>query len=184
MTIRPTTVALVIIFVLLLLPPSLGFVWMALSDTTVYAPGYSEQVFWTLRPGMSEGDVIRLMGKPLDDGSNEGYVNWYYGPPTLTVGADGAVSASGGWTYVRADGTGKIDGAAGNYLKDPWEELIGLNLAEMRKRYGDPVAIYRHPTWRYLAYTATRVSGSYFIRRVFLDATGHVIQIEGSWYQD
>ena len=44
---------------------------LLLKDTTVYAPGYSEQAFKTIRRGMSEHEVFTMLGKPLSEG-------WYY----------------------------------------------------------------------------------------------------------
>jgi hypothetical protein len=169
--------------VLFSIPGCVDSVWEALSDTTEYAPGYSEQVFHSIRLGMSEEDVIRIMGQPLEDKSDSGYVNGYYGPASLKVTETGAVSGAE-CTYVRADAAGKIDATAGSYLKAGWNDLVGLDLIEMRRRYGEPVAIRPHKKWRYLAYSGSRVDGSSYIRRFWLDTSGRVTQIEAHWYQD
>jgi hypothetical protein len=50
--------------------------WITLGDpfrTTVYAPGYSEDKFQSIRSGMSDSEVIRILGEPLKDDPNAGY---------------------------------------------------------------------------------------------------------------
>ena len=175
--------AVAMIAVAFAIPSCARSLYYALHDTTVYALGYSEQKFQSIHAGMSEEDVIRLIGKPLEDNSEPGYVNWYYGPPTLRVATNGAISGEA-YTYVLVDATGRINGTGGNYLKASWQDLIGIDVAEMRRRDGDPVAIRPHEKWRYLAYSATTEGGSYFIRRVWLNTAGRVIQVQAGWYQD
>ncbi len=183
MTLRRMVTIVAMAVALFSMPSCARSVWEWLNDTTVYTTGYSEQRFQSIRPGMSEEEVIKLMGKPLEDKSDPGYVNWYYGPSTLNIAENGAVTG-GEFTYVRASANGKIDATAGGYLKATWDELVGLDLTEMRRRFGEPVATRPHRKWRYLAYSGTKVDGSYHIRRVWLDMAGQVTQIEAHWYQD
>jgi hypothetical protein len=172
-----------VIVILLSVPFWIGSVWRWLSDTTTYSPGYTEQKMLSLRLGMSEREVIRIMGIPLKDVSDPGRVSWYYGPSTLKIARNGATSGPE-YTYVLADANGNIESMAGDYLKARWQDLIGINLEEMRRRYGEPIAILPHDKWRYLAYSESKVDGSYYIRRVWLNRVGQVARIEMTWYQD
>ena len=127
MTIRKSMLVVALVAVLFSIPSCAESVLQTLRDTTVYAPGYSEKRFRSIRLGMTDADLIQIMGQPFEDKSSGGYVNWYYGPPTLKVAENGSVSGPD-YTYVRADGRGTIDAAAGSYLNADWNDLVGLDL--------------------------------------------------------
>ena len=105
-----------------------------LQDTTNYAPGYSEQKFTSIRIGMNEKDVIGVLGKPLRTSGNRPYHEWIYGPPRLQISDDGGLYVSssdpGPYTYVMADGVGKITSLCGTYLKTDAGTFVGKTLHE------------------------------------------------------
>src|SRR6516225_2484311 len=85
MTLRGMMLVVAMAAVTLSIPRCTQSVLDQLSDTTVYAPGYSEDKFRRILPGMTEDDVLRLMGSPLEDESQSGSIVWYYGPPDLKI---------------------------------------------------------------------------------------------------
>ena len=68
-------------------------------DETIYAPGYSEKAFWTVRPGMSAGEVEGLLGKPLwRRGGAPGEEVWSY---TDVRCPEGCVTCPDGFYWKR-----------------------------------------------------------------------------------
>jgi len=157
---------------------------MSREDTTAYAPQYDEGKFRSIRPGMAEAAVVRLVGKPLREGRSRPQVEWYYGPPTLRVADDGGLYATSGdfdpvwgFTVARARPDGKVFEVLGGYFDDVPKELIGADLAEFRRRFGEPVAVHTNRASRHLLYSATKSSGSYRTRVVGLDPGGKVVEV-------
>lgn len=176
---------------MLAMPSCLATAWQTLQDTTYYSPGYSEWNFGTIRPGMPESEVIRLLGQPLQAHGIEPRITWYYGPPTLRVSDDGGLwDTSGtfdtgrGYTVVTADQGSRVVHATGGYLRINPDDLVGQTLSDVRKRFGEPHAVRDQPSSRYLIYSGTKVSGSYYTRGIDLDADGRVNRIVAGWYQD
>ena len=64
---------------------------IALEDSTQYAAGFRESKFRTIRLGMSEADVIRTLGQPLETKPATQYIEWIYGPPGLRIADDGGL---------------------------------------------------------------------------------------------
>jgi hypothetical protein len=182
MTIRRSMAVIAFVALLFSIPSCAVSLWQALQDTSGYAPGYSEHAFQMIREGMNERDVVRLLGRPLFERADQrDLVYWWYGVPGLNVDT---VTSDADCTYVRADATGRINDARGSYLGAGRNDLIGLSLGEVRKRYGEPLTIRYHQKWRYLAYSKSETHDSYHIRKVWLDTSGKVIQIQAEWYQD
>ncbi len=51
-----------------------GLLWPVFGtrdDATIYAPGFSESKFRQVRKGMSKEEVLRLLGKPLQNDAHE-----------------------------------------------------------------------------------------------------------------
>jgi outer membrane protein assembly factor BamE (lipoprotein component of BamABCDE complex) len=63
-------VVLVAVGVTALFPRSL--LQLVLPDQTVYADGFSEERFRKVRPGMSEQEVLSILGRPLEVYENAG----------------------------------------------------------------------------------------------------------------
>ncbi len=73
-------------FLLIFLGTAVHFYWLdglggALLEFTIgsttYVPGYREYKFRSIRKGMSEAEVIKILGEPL--GKNSNYPNvWFY----------------------------------------------------------------------------------------------------------
>ena len=65
---------------------TMGYFGYMLYDTgafsTRYAPGYSERGFRGVRRGMSTNEVIRLLGKPLQERCYNTYSCWEYSEHT------------------------------------------------------------------------------------------------------
>lgn len=75
-----------------------GFVFGVLAaevhtDTTTYAPGYTHPAFRKVRTGLSQDEVVALLGQPLEIGSNARSVWGDDQPGTFTV-----------WRYSKSNG--------------------------------------------------------------------------------
>src|SRR4051794_35820341 len=78
-----------------LVGPLVGMVWwiggdvyQAVVDSTQYSSGYSEAAFEQIQEGMTQDEVVQLLGQPLGThAGNPGVVRWY-GPPGSWVGED------------------------------------------------------------------------------------------------
>ena len=164
---------------------------MKKADTTVFAPGYDEKAFRSIEPGMAEAQVHKLIGKPLRETKSWPQVDWYYGPPTLRVTDDGGMfDTSGffgtawGYTVARATPDGKIIEVLGGYFPDVPKELVGADLSEMKKRYGEPIAVRTVRATRYLVYSGSKSSGNFRTRALGVDADGKVAEIIAGYYFD
>jgi outer membrane protein assembly factor BamE (lipoprotein component of BamABCDE complex) len=160
------------------IPSCLSVMWRTIQDTTHYAAGYSESKFNSLVPGMGEEEVIQLLGDPLRVEVVKGSTTWYYGPKSLRVAEDGGLylNSSGPlqFTLVTADDLGMVKSATGDYLKLDGRTLVGRSLVEVKEHFGEPLTVRTRPSGRYLRYTDTQVSGSYYTRTVII----------AGWYQD
>ncbi len=164
---------------------------MKKADTTVFAPGFDEKAFRSIVPGTTEAQVHKLIGQPLRETQSRPQVDWYYGPPTLRVTEDGGMfDTSGffetawGYTVVQAAPDGKIVEILGGYFPDVPRELIGADLAEMKRRYGEPNAVRTVRAARYLVYSGSKSSGNFRTRALGVDAEGKVVQIIAGYYFD
>jgi hypothetical protein len=140
---------------------------------------------------MYESEVIRLLGQPLQAQPADPRITWYYGPSTRRVSDDGGLwDASGtfdtgrGYTVITAEQDGRLFQASGGFLRINPNDLLGQDLLDVRKRFGEPRAVREQPSSKYLVYSGTKVSGSYYTRGIGLDAEGRVNSIIAGWYQD
>ena len=179
---------------LIAVPKLLRLAFEAIQDTTRYAPGYSEARFRSIRTGMPEAEVRRLLGDPLAVRAATEYVEWVYGPGNLEVAEDGGLSwdvPSGtpvntgtGYTAVMADRNGVVTSLSGDFLKSSGDPSACKTLNEIEARFGRPKKEIVQPSSRFLIYSGTEVSGSYYIRNVGLDASGRVNKVVAGFYQD
>jgi hypothetical protein len=164
-------------------------VQMKAVDTTVFAPGFDEAKFRSIEPGMTEAEVVKRIGKPLREARSRPQIDWYYGPPTLRVTEDGGMfDTSGffetawGYTIARATPDGKIFEILGGYFPDVPKEMVGSDLEDMRKKFGEPIAIRMVRSTRYLVYSGSRSSGSFRTRALGLDKAGKVTDVIAGYY--
>ena len=188
--VRTRLLVIAAIAVLLSVPSCFVAVWQTLQDTTYYAAGYSERNFRSIRRGMHESEVIRLLGQPLRANSAVPQTSWYYGPSTLRVSDDGGMwdttgtfDAGRSYTGITADGAGRVVHVSGGFLAVKPADLVGQTLGDVRKRFGKPHSVRVQRSSKYLTYSGTKVSGSYNWG-IGLDADGRVNRIVAGWYQD
>jgi hypothetical protein len=164
---------------------------MSKVDTTSYAPGYDEAKFRSIEVGMSEVEVHKRIGKPLRETKARPQVDWYYGPPTLRITVDGGMfdtsgffSTAWGYTIARASPDGKITEILGGYFPDIPDEMVGKDITEMKKKFGEPNAVRTLQATRYLVYSGSKTSGSFRTRALGMDKDGKVVEIIAGYYFD
>jgi len=178
-------ISVAVVGLLLSVPSCL--VW--LEDSTYYAEGYSDGKFMSIRHGMHESDVVRILGEPLKVEEATEYIEWIYGPSHLRVSdhvepytlqepvRSGDPSS---YTIVIAEPTGKVTFASGGYLRVNEQSLVGSNLAKMESRFGKPLRVIHETAQRYLSGTAEH--GSYNVRKIGIDQAKTVCNAVAGWY--
>jgi hypothetical protein len=149
------------------------------SDSTTYAPGYSETKFRSIRVGMPREEVTRILGNPLSVDPAPGYVIWIYAPNDYRnprQQANGPVSIPPETTF-EADQTGKIISVTGGYLDVNEHEFLGKQLVEVRKRFGNPFEIYSAPNRDYYWYSKMDGVKGHFVRNIVISTQGFVCDI-------
>jgi hypothetical protein len=163
-----------------LITSSLAVAWWAIDGTT-YATGYSEWRFRSVKIGMDEKALIRLLGEPLHIEPNTERIVWtYIGPTTAENGAAMAPAM----TTLTAALSGVINDVSGTYLRGDVKGLIGRPLASAKERFGEPSGICKTTSRKVLCYATGPGSRSHFERRIGVDVLGRVSEIIASWYQD
>ena len=71
---------------------------------TQFTPGYSHLGFVRIRPGMTEEQVLTLLGRPLSQGFNQrtappGWPKWQRGDETWTYSTDSS-RRGGDWAWL------------------------------------------------------------------------------------
>ena len=162
---------------------------VALDDTTDYAPGYRETNFTSIKIGMTEAEVTRILGEPfcIANASSK-YIKYYYGPDNLRISDEGGLYTSRGcvlnYTIITADVFRDVQSVSGGYLRTSADVLKGMSLSEVEHRFGKPLRILSQTSDRYLIYSRTLQDGSYHVRNIGLDARGYVSRIIGRWHRD
>ena len=188
-TVRAMMISVAVVASLLTIPTCVH--WF--EDSTYYANGYSDGNFMSIRHGMQESDVIRILGEPLKVEEVTEYIEWIYGPSHLRVSdhvepytlQEPVRSADpSSYTVLIADLNGKITFASGGYLKVNEQFLVGTDLASMESRFGNPLRILCETARRYLVYSDTIDHGSYNVRKIGIDEMKRVNNIVMGWYRD
>lgn len=154
-----------------------GLLVWALDDTE-YSPGYTEANFDAVREGMTEGEVVRLLGRPLDSWKQDpGVVRWY-GPPGSSVDEGGGLHVPGSdWSKSAV-----IDFDPSGRTARPGGPFAGASPDEVRAALGEPIReeVRRAVVlWRY-----TRSDGHHHRRWVGFDAAGMVAEKRAYFYWD
>jgi hypothetical protein len=148
-------------------------------DGTVYAPGYSEARFRSIRVGMTREEVTRVLGEPLSIEPASGYVLWVYAPDdyrNLRQHEDGPTTTPP-QTAFQTDPAGKIVSVYGGYLDVDKDEFVGHQLDDVRKRFGEPLEIYSTPDRELYWYSRMDGVKGHFVRNIELSTKGGVINI-------
>jgi hypothetical protein len=145
-------------------------------DRTVYAPGYSEAGFRSIRIGMTREEVTRVLGEPLSIEPAPGYVDWVYAPdgyrnPRQRANGPSVIPPQ---TSFRADPAGKIASVDGVYLDVEKDEFLGRQLAEVRQRFGDPFEVCSAPDRDVYWYSKMDGVKGHFVRMIEISTKGSV----------
>jgi hypothetical protein len=150
-------------------------------DTTVYAPGFTETKFRTIRVGMKREDVIRILGDPIQIDPAPGYIYWSY--PTRGRGDHpsfpGGPTAPPSEITFHADLQGKIQAVYGDHLALGLKpgEMVGRSLDEVKKRFGEPTVLTA-PDRDLYWYTKCSNSKGDYIRFIVVNDDGLVGSVE------
>ena len=171
--------------------------WREWTDTTTFAPGYTDETFRGIGLGMNKREVIRLLGPPLSESVGHLGSYWNYGfsdSDMLVHDEDGGIIADSGrginleelcqgHTSVSFDERGHVIGYSGNFLKLD-DSALGMSAEEVAARYGKPWAIHNRMSASYLIYSRSDTHDSYRVRAIGLDGAGKVVEIKRYYYQD
>jgi SmpA / OmlA family len=148
-------------------------------DSTVYAPGYSEARFRSIRVGMTREEVTRVLGEPLSIDPAPGYVVWVYAPINYRNPRPpgNGPSIPPPRTAVQADLEGKIVSVYGVYLDVEKDEFIGHQLADVRGRFGDPLEVYSAPDRDVYWYSKLDGVKGHFVRGIQISTKGSVCEV-------
>jgi hypothetical protein len=152
--------------------------WLV-KDDTIYAPGYSEARFRSIRVGMPRDEVIRALGQPVSVQPAPGYVYWTYAlegyrhprPP-----ANGPTYPPPETTF-QADPAGKIVSVTGGYLDVKEGDFLGRQLEEVRKRFGDPLEVQSAADRDLYWYSKMDGVKGHFVRIIHISTKGTVCDI-------
>ena len=101
-------------------------------DDTEYAQGYSDRAFKTIRSGMSESDVVRVLGEPIGEA-------WVYASVSRSDRTVLFINSKGRLEHV-SDNTTPRTNLDNGMSRDDVVRLIGApaekNLAYTRSRHG------------------------------------------------
>lgn len=163
------TVALVVMIV------TAAALWWGSRDTTIYAPGFTDEAFERIEVGMTAEEVHSLVGRPLGVRQEDSLERWCYGEAPLV---------REGTTYVVEDifrtprcvsftEAGVVLRATGDGI-----EVVekGMTAEEVLQLLGEPDS--RAPAAaRTLHYSEPGGDGLFRARIVALDASNHVSDI-------
>ena len=176
---------LVATFALLLAAPRLMVSLFQLSqDTTVYAAGFTEKRFRSLKRGMTAQEVIQLLGSPIVTVEEAGHIDWYYAPANFKLAANGSLPLGMPNTFLMANTEGRVVKAAGSFLPVAPKTLVGLQLSDVERRFGTPRATRVSQYTKGLFYSRSHGDGSYQRREVWIDGEGNVTAVVACYYQD
>lgn len=146
-----------------------GLLALGCGDTTIYAPGYSEDAFDRITTGMSTGEVERLLGAPLEIQAATPGEAWLYQESKSQ--ANGAVIESpvGRVPQVTFDAEGHVTSVL---FADGIE--IGMTREAVTERLGVPGSKFVHHDTIRLYYSMPGKSGTYRARIVGADQVGRV----------
>lgn len=148
------------------------------SERTTYAPGYTEGGFRRIKVGMSEQEVVALVGPPLTVRTQNLWESWYYYPQVSSstnrqlLLKTYSFIAPTSTTEVVFDHHGVITNTMGEYLKK-WN-LIGFSKERLLSSVGKPSRVDRRNHARFLCYSLPVLSGTYKIREVEIDGNNAV----------
>lgn len=125
------------------------------ADDTEYAQGYSDRAFREIRPGMSESDVLSLLGKPVGEA-------WVYRSGTQNEQTALFFSARGELEHV-SDESAARSGVSVGMSREDVSRRIGVpmekNLAYTRSPHGGS---YRERVVRIRGNAVTRILHEYY----------------------
>lgn len=151
-------------------------------DSTKYSPDYSEAAFAAVEEGMTEAEVVLLLGQPLGAHAGNPEVVRWYGPPGSRVGEDGGLHPPDGWVdgdkvaIIVFDPSGTTAALGGPFPGRSADE-IGAALGKPIKEEVSRSVVY----WRY---TQSPSDGSYHRRWIGFDAEGKVADKKAYFWWD
>jgi hypothetical protein len=160
----------------------LGIAAWQTRDPTVYAPGFTEARFRTIRVGMPKKEVIRILGDPVSIEPASGYIYWTYltngcGDKPLLPERPSVVQSD---VTFHADLNGKIEAVYGDYvcLDLKKDGMVGHSLEEVRERFGEPKETLTVPNRDYYLYSKMQNFKGQYIRAIVIYDSGLVGSVD------
>jgi hypothetical protein len=156
----------------------LGLKWGP-RDRTVYAPGYSEAGFRSIRIGTTKEEVTRVLGQPLSIEPAKGYILWVYAPDDYRnprQHGNGPITIPAQTTF-QADPAEKIVSIDGVYLDVDKGDFLGHQLAEARLQFGDPFEVFSAPDRDVHWYSKMDGVKGHFVRAIQISTKGSICEV-------
>jgi outer membrane protein assembly factor BamE (lipoprotein component of BamABCDE complex) len=145
-------------------------------DTTIYAPGYTEEKFSQVEIGMNSEEVYALLGPPLSIDSRAVLEMWLYDDSAAKLDAGTAVGSTN--VVVAFDASGRVVDSDFFYKIGP-----GMTKDQVRKLLGEPLQI---TPARSVVLSYSRPGGEVVFRArvIELSAAGRVSRIVQYQFHD
>ena len=149
--------------------------WWGARDTTIYATGFSEEMFERVESGMDVDQVYKLLGPPLETRGETVPERWCYGEPPLEV--DGSTHVFRSFFQrspcVLFDQAGSVIEVRGDGIE---EVRLGMSTQEVFDLLGEPRR-RASAVARTLHYTRPGGNGLFRGRIVAVDASDRVSDV-------
>jgi hypothetical protein len=156
-------------------------------EDTTYAKGYSSRKFNQIIKGMTSSQVLAVLGAPLECRTQNWSEVWHYWPRTNSPTErresrnESSLNLFGPATNFRLSEDGKVAGFVGDYLQG---DFVGISTNELVNRVGPPSRREVFDFQIKYRYSLPTDSGSYKMREVLFDASGHVTGTVAAMYYD
>ena len=151
----------------------LAWLWLT-SDTSIYAPGFSEDAFQEIKIGMRRESVYELLGPPISRKNVDSPESWSYTRVSVKRSWFRTATDIGEYRSVRFDALGHVIEVHGNSIKSLVRE--GMEKQEVRSLLGEPTKIYPQRS-EILHYSSPAEWGTYRARVISIDRNGLVSRI-------
>ena len=143
-------------------------------DTSIYAPGFSEDLFQQIEIGMPKESVHALLGTPISQQQVDSPETWSYSKMSVKRGWIRTTTDPGESRYIQFDALARVVRVRGDSLRKLIRE--GMEQQEVLAILGEPTEVYPQTT-EVLHYSSPADWGTYRARIIGIDSNGLVSEI-------